>query len=127
VVKAFEQWPDKIGLVYADDGIHGEKGATHAFVSRQWVEAVGYYLPEILTGDFVDNWLLTLAINIERVQYLPRTYIEHRHPMANKGQWDDTYRYRWDYRDAAGELWQEVLRSGDVQVAINKLKGAMQN
>lgn len=126
VVKAFEQWPDRIGLVYADDGIHGEKGATHAFVSRQFVEAVGYYLPSSLTGDFVDNWLLTLAINIERVQYLPRTYIEHRHPMAGKSEWDDTYRYRWDHRQEAGALWQEVLKSGEVYRAVEKLKGALQ-
>ena len=127
VVRAFEQWPDGIGLVYADDGIHGRKAATHSFVTRKWIDAVGYYLPPTLTGDFVDNWLMCLAEGVGRRAYLDRTYIEHRHPIANKAKWDETYKYRQDPagRAQAGEAWEAVLASGEVQAAIEKLRGVM--
>jgi hypothetical protein len=126
VVRAFEQWPDRIGLVYADDGIHGEKASTHAFVSKEWVQTVGYYLPPTLTGDFVDNWLMSLALNIDRKTYLDRVYIEHRHPMANKAAMDDTYSYRWNTaaRGKASDLWDHVVSSGELEQAVGKLKEA---
>ena len=127
VVRAFEQWPDGIGLVYADDGIHGKKAATHSFVTKKWIDAVGYYLPPTLTGDFVDNWLMILAASVGRIAYLDRTYIEHRHPIANKASWDDTYTYRQSPsgRAKAGEAWEAVLDSGEVGAAVEKLRGVM--
>jgi hypothetical protein len=127
VVRGFEHWPDRIGLMYADDGIHGQKGATHSFVSRQWIDAVGYYLPPTLLGDYVDNWLMSLAASIGRAGYLPRCYIEHRHPLVGKASMDDTYAYRLsdDGRQQATAAWQQVLDSKEIGRAVEKLRGAL--
>ena len=127
VVKTFEQWPDRIGLVYADDGVHGPRLATHSFVSRQWIEAVGFYLPEQLTGDFVDNWLHGLAQSINRITYLPRVYIEHLHPVVGKAQMDDTYAYRLTGEGPrmAQDAWKGVLGSGVPEEARRKLREAI--
>ena len=127
VREVFEQWPDRIGLVYADDGLHDGKLATHPFVSREWIKTVGYYLPSILHGDFVDNWLHFLAAEIGRVVYLPRVYIEHMHPFAGKAPMDDTYNYRLSGSGPtkAQAAWNEVMASGAIQEALAKLKGAI--
>jgi hypothetical protein len=127
VVKAFEQWPDRIGLVYADDGIQGQRLATHSFVTKEWVEAVGFYLPDTLHGDFVDNWLMSLAVNIDRTTYLERTYIEHLHPFVAKAPMDDTYSYRLAGfgPQIAHSAWQDLLATDAMPTAVQKLKGAM--
>jgi hypothetical protein len=127
VVRAFEQWPDRIGLVYTDDGIHGRNLATHSFVSRQWIEAVGFYLPKQLTGDFVDNWLHRLAASIGRVTYLPRVYIEHLHPIVGKAQMDDTYAYRLTGEGPrmAQDAWKGLVGSGAPEKALRRLRGAI--
>lgn len=124
---AFKQWPDGIGLAYPDDGIHGQRLATHSFVSRQFVDTVGFYLPATLTGDFVDNWLHTLARVVGREAYLPRVYIEHLHPIVGKAQMDDTYNYRLTGNGPAKaqKAWKEVIESGLPIRAIEKLKGAI--
>jgi hypothetical protein len=128
VRSVFEQWPDRIGMVYADDGLHGQKLATHSFVSKEFINAVGFYLPDNLHGDFVDNWLMTLATSIGRAAYLPRTYIEHLHPLVGKAELDDTYAYRLtgDGPKLAQEAWADVLNSNMIPDAIKKLKEAMQ-
>jgi hypothetical protein len=124
---AFARWPDRIGMVYGDDGVHGPRLATLSFVSKQWIDAVGFYLPDTMTGDFVDNWLHGLAASIDRVTYLPQVYIEHLHPVVGKAQMDDTYAYRLTGEGPrmAQDAWNDVLRSGMPGEAIRKLKGAM--
>ena len=125
---AFERWPDRIGHAYGDDGFHGEKLATHSFVSREWVDAVGYYLPNILRGDYVDTFLHVLAQNLGRIQYMPRVFIEHLHPFAGKAEMDDTYAYRHTGSGPGIQkaAWEDLLRSGELKVAFDKLKRAMQ-
>lgn len=123
----FEQWPDRIGHAYGDDGFHGENLATHSFVSKEWIDAVGYYLPTILRGDYVDTFLHVLAQNLGRKQYMPRVFIEHLHPFAGKAEMDDTYAYRHTGSGPAIQkaAWQKLLDSGELKVAFDKLKGAI--
>lgn len=123
----FEHWPDRIGMVYADDGYQGAKMSTHSFVSKEWVNAVGYYLPDSLHGDFVDNFLASLAKSIDRAIYLPRVFIEHHHPFARKAEMDDTYAYRLtgEGPQMAQDAWNEVLANDTIPKAVEALKGAM--
>jgi len=122
----FDHWPDRIGMVYTDDGIHGQALATHSFVSKEFIEAVGYYLPPNLTGDFVDNWLHLLSSEIGRAIYLPRVYIEHLHPLVGKAEMDDTYSYRLvgEGPAKAQAAWDMVLASGEIDRAVEKLREA---
>lgn len=94
VLRAFEQWPDKIGLVYGRDGIHDVNLATHPFIHRNWVNCVGYFVPPYFASDYNDTWLFEVSGMIGRRAYLPKVYIEHMHPCAGKAEWDTTHRER---------------------------------
>ena len=124
---AFEQWPDRIGHVYGDDGFQGERLATHSFVSKEWIEAVGYYLPEVLLGDYVDTFLHILAVNLGRSQYVPHVLTEHLHPFAGKAAMDDTYAYRHTGSGPSLQkaAWDKLVASGEIAKALNRLKAAI--
>lgn len=117
---AFHAWPDRIGLVYGRDGLHDEKLATHGFVSRQWVEAIGF-VPHQLLGNCADTWLHQIALRVGRVRYLPDLYTEHLHPRAGKAEMDATYRDRVPHKVA-----KAVYRSLDMEAAVRRLRQAME-
>lgn len=121
VYDTFEQWPDRIGLVYGRDGHQDEKMATHPFVSAEWIRAVGYYIPHALRGSMVDVWLHNLGVALDRIYYEPALYTEHLHPDAGKGRVDRTYRDR----DHSRVPWRRVMDEGLFDQALDKLIQAM--
>lgn len=86
--------PDGIAFVYGRDGYQDENLGTHGFVTRRWVDAVGYFMPPYFSSDYNDLWLHEVAGMIDRRVYLPDVLIEHMHPIAGKGEWDRTHRDR---------------------------------
>lgn len=87
----FLKYEDKILYVYTKDGYADELWGTHPFVSRKWIELVGYFLPPYFPCDFVDSWLNNLASKINRRVYLPNVYTEHMHPVVGKSEKDETF------------------------------------
>jgi len=79
VENAFAEVPDKILLVHGRDvlGHQGDFGP-HPFISRRWVEALGYFIPPYFCSDFGDAWINELADRIGRRRFVPFD-IEHRH------------------------------------------------
>lgn len=118
---------DRLVLVHGDDGIQGDKVATHPFLHRAWVDVVGYFVPPIFASDWNDMWLTEVADKIGRRCYLPDVYTEHLHPVAGKHYLDQTHLERLDrhraedcdrlYRDTAGERLAdaEKLRAAIVE------------
>lgn len=94
VETAFEDYPDRIVLVYGDDKLHGERMATHPFIHREWVNTVGRFTPPYFSCDWPDTWLHEVAKAIGRTVYLPGVVTEHMHPAAGKGEWDQTHQER---------------------------------
>jgi hypothetical protein len=95
IEKAFEEVPDQILLVHGDDGggvYHGTFGP-HSFVSRRWVEALGYFIAPFFSSDFGDTWLNDVADLLGRRKYLPFV-TEHRHMLYGKAEVDQTTRDR---------------------------------
>lgn len=92
VRKAFDDTPDKILFAYANDGspVHGDTFGTHGFVSRRWVDALGYMVPPYFASDFNDVWLNEIAGAVGRKRYLPGVLIEHMHPLWGKRPYDQT-------------------------------------
>jgi hypothetical protein len=90
----FDKVPDKILLVYGDDGLQGEALATHGFLHKNWVSVLGYFVPPYFSSDYNDTWNTEVAEIIERKVYLPDVITEHMHPAANKGTWDKTHQER---------------------------------
>ena len=94
VLAAFEQWSDHIGIVYGRDGIHDQNLATHGFLHRNWVTAVGYFVPPYFSSDYNDLWIFQVAQSINRLAYLPEMFMEHMHPAVGKGPMDQTHQDR---------------------------------
>jgi len=88
VREEFEKVPDRIIQVFGDDGIMHQSLATHSFIHRNWVEAVGYFVPPYFSSDFNDTWLDFVARKLNRQVYLPNLYTEHMHWLVGKGPKD---------------------------------------
>lgn len=83
---------DRTALVYGRDGNQDERLATHPFLSRRWIDALGYAVPTQFPGVGGDVWLHDLARRIGRSVYLPSVFIEHLHWSFGKAEKDATYR-----------------------------------
>jgi hypothetical protein len=125
VLEAFEQWPDRIGLVYGRDGIHDQNLATHGFIHRNWVDAVGYFVPPYFSSDYNDLWLFLVAQSIGRLHFLPQVYAEHLHPAVGKGPLDLTHQERLARhgQDNVDALWNSLAteRGQDAQKLITAI------
>lgn len=83
--------PDKIGFFYGDDRESGRWFfGTHGFVHRNWLEAVGRFVPPYFESGFNDIWLNNLAEKINR-KYFCEIVIEHQHHSVNGDIFDSTY------------------------------------
>lgn len=80
-----------VGMVWADDGDLGQRLATHPFVSRAWIEAVGFFVPPYFERCFVDLWIFELAVLTGLGAYVPDALIEHRHVELGKAEPDALY------------------------------------
>jgi hypothetical protein len=79
---AIQEVPDRILMVYPED-MTGRHRPETLFVSREWIDAAGGFTPDGYPGWFADNWVWTLAAEIERAAYLPDVVIRH-HQGANR-------------------------------------------
>lgn len=114
------------GVAYANDLFQGERLPTNWFVSRPIVDAFGMGLPT-LRHLYIDDYWKTFAGAANCLFYLPEIVIEHMHPLAGKGQWDEGYRrvndeavYSAD-RDAL-ERWKTFEMETDV-AALKSIVG----
>lgn len=125
VAMAFDGCDDRILLVHGEDGIQGDKVATHPFLSREWVDAVGYFVPPIFASDWNDMWLTEVARLIDRVCFLPDVYTEHLHPVAGKHYLDQTHLERLDRHRAedCDRLYRET--SEQRRADADKLRAAI--
>ena len=131
VYEEFEKCPDKILLVHGSDGSSRPSGGqgkfgVHSFVSRRWVETLGYFTPAFFSSDFGDSWIGEVADCISRRRYLPFV-IEHLHPIFGKGEEDATYLQRLvrHSNDNVEQLYRDLAPLREVD--IEKLKAAIAN
>lgn len=126
----FKLYEDRIVFVHGRDGNEEQRltlFGTHGFIHRNWVEAVGYFVPPYFSSDFNDTWLNDVANIINRHEYEPLVYTEHLHPALGKGEWDLTHQERLSRatRDNVHELYysKEMIRNR--MVDANNLLGVM--
>lgn len=90
VRETFRRFPDRIVLVHGDDmSVNTDTLATHGFLHRRWVEAVGYFLPPLFSCDWNDVWLTEVADMIGRRVKVP-VITEHLHYYFDKRERDAT-------------------------------------
>lgn len=126
VKEAFDKYPDKIVLVYGEDGDPNKEKNFGAlpFVHQNWIDAVGYFTVPYFSGDFPDTWLNDVADGIGRKEKID-IYTEHLHPAFGKGEMDETRNSRWEkhWRDDMPRLY--LSKVGERQADIEKLKRVM--
>lgn len=111
VEQAFADCPDKILLVHGDDlGFGGNGFGTLPFISRKWMETVGYFCPSGYSGDFLDTHLNDVANLIGRRKFLSFV-TEHMHHLYGKSERDETYREKDERmnRDGTREAYEKRL------------------
>jgi hypothetical protein len=80
------------GIVYGDDLYQGERLPTQCAMTADIIQALGYMSPPSLVHMYVDDAWLHLGRAAGCIRYLPDVVVEHVHPIAGKGEWDDGYR-----------------------------------
>jgi hypothetical protein len=93
VRSAFASVPDRILLAYTNDG-RGRDKVEHFFVSREWIEQVGYLLGPGFEHFSADEWAGDIAKRIGRARYLSNVVTEHRHFKYGKAPNDETYQMK---------------------------------
>lgn len=88
------------GVVYGNDLIQGANIPTAVWMSSCIVETLGYMVPPGLIHLFADDSWKAWGNGIHRLTYLNDVVIEHLHPVAQKSEWDDTYK-----ECNSGEVW----------------------
>ena len=91
----FAKVPDRIVLVGGDDGVVHGTAIPHPFLSRRWVQTLGYMAAPYFESDYGgDTWNEDVAKALGRRVYLPDLLIEHCHFIYGKAAIDDTARER---------------------------------
>lgn len=125
VCEAFESYPDRIAFVHGRDGYHDARMGTHGFLSREWIDAVGYFVPPHFSSDYNDTWLNEVADRIGRRVFLPDVLTEHMHYLFGKAEIDQNTRDRLErhQRDGVADLYAALAphRAADA----DKLRAVM--
>lgn len=125
VEEAYAACPDKILCVHGDD-LHpnGKTFATLPFVSRKWVDTLGYFTPDGFTCDWCDTWIQDVADMIGRKQLLP-IVTEHVHPFWGKAPMDETYQEAQEHRTKVPNAKRYMWRLSERQDDAQKLRAVM--
>lgn len=79
------------GIVFGNDLIHGERLPTQFTVSWKVTQALGFFSPAGLKHMYIDNYWKDIGDRSNTLTYLEDVVVEHMHPVAEKGQYDEGY------------------------------------
>jgi glycosyltransferase involved in cell wall biosynthesis len=92
IIAEFDKVRDKLILVHGFDGTEGTENATHFFVHRRWVNALGYLFPPYFRWANADVWMTKVANMVGRKVYLPYMIVEHFRCWGGLAPADSTFR-----------------------------------
>jgi hypothetical protein len=106
----FANSKDKLIFVHGRDGVQDHIIGTHGFISREWTDIIGYFVPPYYSSDYNDMHLTVVADKLGRRIYDDQIYTEHMHPVVNKGPMDQTHldRLARHSRDNVDQLWHDL-------------------
>lgn len=74
-----------------DDGINGESHCAFPIVTKHWVGAIGYFVPEIFKFFYHDTWVFDIARKMNCLRYIPAVKNKHLHFSLPDVPTDNTY------------------------------------
>lgn len=111
-------------IAYGDDLFQRGNLPTAVLMDARIIRSLGFMVPAGLTHLYLDNFWRDLGNELGTLRYLPHVVIEHRHPQAQKAEWDAGYR-----EVNGGEMWEAdtdayriFVQSGEFQTAVDKLR-----
>jgi len=92
VKESFKKYEDKIAYIVPYDGHANGNLGVHGFLSREWVQVIGYFTPPYFSYWYVDTWIDEIARSIGRFCYIPEVRVIHNHwESPNKTFIDNLY------------------------------------
>jgi hypothetical protein len=79
------------GFAYGNDLLQGGSLPTAWVVSAEVVRALDWMMLPTCQHMYVDAAVKELGVATARLWYEPSVIIEHRHPLAGKTEWDESY------------------------------------
>jgi hypothetical protein len=79
------------GVAYGNDLFQGGKLPTACVISGDVISVLRYMVPPGCTHLYLDNFWTQLGADLGRLRYRDDVIIEHMHPHAGKGTWDEGY------------------------------------
>jgi len=78
-------------MYFFDDGIQGMNHAAFPIVSKEWINAIGYYFPEKFIHNYPDTWVNDIALIAGVRVYVSEVKTSHLHYSEGLSEYDKTY------------------------------------
>jgi len=94
VLSEFAKVKDGILLLWSDDGLWGGNLASHYFIHKNWIKALGHVQPTHFHADWTDHWNQKLASRLGRTRVIKdrsKLFLHHRHAEFGGMDMDETY------------------------------------
>jgi len=116
VLNAFDQYPDKIACVYPRAPSVSKKKNPHFCLHKNWIKAIGFFLPPHFYHWYVDTWIAEVARGVGRFHLIP----DFEMPIENVGDGvSKSYHHSWmKERDA----WMWGITARYRQADIKRLQ-----
>jgi hypothetical protein len=113
-------------MYYFDDGIQGANHGAFPILSKEWIETVGYYFPEIFIHNYPDTWVNDIALKLGVRIYIPEVKTKHLHYSEGLSEYDQTYqdgmKDNSNEKDKALFIQTEPERIGLTSLLKDKIK-----
>lgn len=101
LIDHYENLENKIHVYHLQDS-RDEKGTPHPIVTREYIEAMGFFVPPIFLHWFVDSWTVEIARSNSCFSHFPSFRLIHDKP-SDLGNGDETHsrirQWGWHERD----------------------------
>ena len=112
VLEAFDKYPDKIVCVYPRAPTVSKYKSPHFCLHKNWVRALGYFLPPHFHHWYVDTWIIDVAQRINRHHLIPEFEVSIE---SVKDQVSSAYHNSW-MKEKDKWLWENTQRYRDSDV-----------
>lgn len=121
ILEVFDQYPDKIVMTYPKVPTLGKSKCPHFCIHKNWVNAIGYFLPPAFYHWYADTWLREIAWGLDRFHLIA----EWEMPIENiRDETTSRYHGSWQ-RERDDWIWNHTKRYREKD--IETLKAFIEN